>query len=194
MIPFLKARRVLAAVDFGDASASAVALAGEVARDAGGGLTVLHAETLEVPPYFTRAQVEALEAGRREARARAAEYVRTFAAQHTPIAVAPLIVDGPAGDAILRAAPDFDLVVLGTHGRRGARRWWLGSVAEDVVRHAAIPVLVTCARAEASMAEELAHITIRSSDPQALAEALRSCSFPVLFIPDALSASQRSSS
>lgn len=34
-----------------------------------------------------------------------------------------------------------DLVVIGTHGRRGVRRWLLGSVAEGVVRVASKPVL-----------------------------------------------------
>jgi nucleotide-binding universal stress UspA family protein len=35
-----------------------------------------------------------------------------------------------------------DLVVVGSHGRRGVRRFLLGSVAEDVVRHARCSVLV----------------------------------------------------
>ncbi len=35
-----------------------------------------------------------------------------------------------------------DLIVMGTHGRRGLSRVMMGSVAEDVVRHAPCPVLV----------------------------------------------------
>ncbi|MGH2405439.1 MAG: universal stress protein [bacterium] len=35
-----------------------------------------------------------------------------------------------------------DLIVMGTHGRTGLSRALLGSVAEDVIRHAEIPVLV----------------------------------------------------
>jgi nucleotide-binding universal stress UspA family protein len=35
-----------------------------------------------------------------------------------------------------------DLVVMGTHGRRGMRRMVLGSVAERFVRHAPCPVLL----------------------------------------------------
>jgi nucleotide-binding universal stress UspA family protein len=35
-----------------------------------------------------------------------------------------------------------DLIVLGSHGRSGVRRWVLGSVAEHVVRHASCSVLV----------------------------------------------------
>ena len=36
---------------------------------------------------------------------------------------------------------DFDLVVMGTHGRTGLKRWMLGSVAERVVGFSPIPVL-----------------------------------------------------
>ena len=35
-----------------------------------------------------------------------------------------------------------DLIVLGTHGRRGLRRLVLGSDAEQVVRTASVPVLL----------------------------------------------------
>jgi nucleotide-binding universal stress UspA family protein len=35
-----------------------------------------------------------------------------------------------------------ELIVVGTHGRRGARRWLLGSVAERLIRHARCSVLV----------------------------------------------------
>ena len=37
---------------------------------------------------------------------------------------------------------DADLIVLGTHGRRGLRRALLGSDAEQVARHATVPVLL----------------------------------------------------
>lgn len=36
---------------------------------------------------------------------------------------------------------DIDLIVMGTHGRTGVKRALLGSVTEDIVRHAEIPVL-----------------------------------------------------
>ncbi len=42
-----------------------------------------------------------------------------------------------------------DLVVMGTHGRRGLTRVMMGSVAEDVIRNAPCPVLVVRARPEA---------------------------------------------
>ena len=53
-------------------------------------------------------------------------------------------IGGSAADAIVREAKKqrADLIVLGTHGRRGVRRMVLGSDAEQVVRTAAIPVLL----------------------------------------------------
>jgi nucleotide-binding universal stress UspA family protein len=50
---------------------------------------------------------------------------------------------GDARDAINQAAKelDIDLIVMGTHGRRGVTRALLGSVAETVVRTAPCPVL-----------------------------------------------------
>lgn len=41
---------------------------------------------------------------------------------------------------------DIDLIVMGTHGRRGVRRLFLGSVAEEVVRRSSSPVLTVCKR------------------------------------------------
>lgn len=51
---------------------------------------------------------------------------------------------GPAAEMIVRGAATqrADLIVIGSHGRRGVRRFFLGSVAEHVVRTAHEPVLV----------------------------------------------------
>jgi universal stress protein A len=53
------------------------------------------------------------------------------------------VVDDDPRDAILKAAAAVhaDLIVIGTHGRRGLSRMLLGSVTEDVVRRAPCPVL-----------------------------------------------------
>jgi nucleotide-binding universal stress UspA family protein len=49
---------------------------------------------------------------------------------------------GRASDEILEAAGGADLVLIATHGRTGVARWWLGSVADAVIREAGCPVLV----------------------------------------------------
>ncbi|MBI4262989.1 MAG: universal stress protein [Acidobacteria bacterium] len=135
-------RRVLVAVDFGESSAAALRAAASIAARHDAALTVLHAETLEAPPYFTEGQVDLLERTRRAARAAAEAHVRTFARAATSRPVAAVVADGSPAAAIVGQAGDHDLIVLGTHGRRGAARWWLGSVAEDVIRTATVPVLV----------------------------------------------------
>lgn len=53
------------------------------------------------------------------------------------------VEDGLPAQVILQRAKDWeaDLIVMGTHGRRGLDRLLLGSVAEEVVRCSPIPVL-----------------------------------------------------
>lgn len=54
------------------------------------------------------------------------------------------IISGYPPDAILDTARDekFDMIVMGTHGRRGVSAVVFGSVAEKVVKQSRIPVLV----------------------------------------------------
>jgi universal stress protein A len=141
--------RVLVGVDFDDASASALQVAGALADAWDAELVLLHAATPDVPAYFTPAQIEGLEAERAQGRAGTVGHVRTFAAPHVSRAVRVEIAEGPPQDAILRLATALDLVVVGTNQRRGPRRWWLGSVAEAVVLHSPCPVLVVPAGAVA---------------------------------------------
>jgi nucleotide-binding universal stress UspA family protein len=140
-------RTVLVAVDFGEASARAVALANAVAARFEASLRAVYAERFEPPPYFTLDQMRRLETERHAAQAAAADHLVQFAALAGARRVEPVIADERPVDAILDAGAAADLFVLGTHGRRGPGRWWLGSVAERVVRAAHAPVLVTRAAA-----------------------------------------------
>jgi nucleotide-binding universal stress UspA family protein len=138
-------KTVLVAVDFGDASARALAIGGVMALAFGARLRAVHAERFEPPPYFTLEQIAGLAAERRVAQAAATDHLARFAAEASAYRVESIVVDEPPVDAILSEAAD--LIVTGTHGRRGPGRWWLGSVAERVVRAATMPVLVTRAAA-----------------------------------------------
>ena len=71
---------------------------------------------------------------------------------------------GSAAEEIVHAAESgqFDVVVMGTHGRSGIGRLLLGSVAETVMRHAQIPVLTVregprAMHAEAGSPKEVQH-------------------------------------
>jgi nucleotide-binding universal stress UspA family protein len=134
-------KSILVAVDFGAASARALRVARTMAKRHGSSITALHAETVEVPPYFTHDQLKDVErhhtADRREAEA----YLAAFVNQHAPGAQAKL-VDGPVVSAVVATATHYDLLVIGTHGRRGVGRWVMGSAAERIVRDTPIPTLV----------------------------------------------------
>ncbi|KAA9395862.1 universal stress protein [Haloarcula sp. CBA1130] len=85
--------------------------------------------TAEIHDSLEQTGQEAL--GRVRERARAAD-----------VSVAGSLASGPAARTILSYIEehDIDLVVMGTHGRSGLRRYLIGSVTETVVRNAAVPV------------------------------------------------------
>ncbi len=52
------------------------------------------------------------------------------------------LLEGQPVQALVGAAKGYDALLIATHGRRGLDHFWLGSVAEQVVRQAACPVVV----------------------------------------------------
>ncbi|HYT66477.1 MAG TPA: universal stress protein [Vicinamibacterales bacterium] len=134
-------RQIVIGVDFGDASARAVAVAKVVSGSFHARLRAVHAERFDPPPYFTLEQIGRLEAERRASQAAAADHLARFVGTSAN-QVESIIADAPPVDALVDASANADLLVIGTHGRRGPSRWWLGSVAERVLRAVAVPVLV----------------------------------------------------
>ncbi len=57
---------------------------------------------------------------------------------------------GSTADGIISCSKEFgaDLIVIGTHNRSGIDRLLMGSVAEHVVRHSEVPVLVVPSKSE----------------------------------------------
>ena len=78
-----------------------------------------------------------------------------------------IVRDGRPHGEILAAADerDVDLLVLGTHGRTGLRRWLLGSVAIGVIRAARRPVL-TVGRSVATVPRDLDRILVATDGRQ----------------------------
>ena len=141
-------RRILVAVDGSPAAERGLREAIRLAKAQRARLFILHV----VNEFFAYdymqgaavgADVMALlrDAGRRVL-ARALAGARKQGVRAT--AVTREIVGGAAADPITREARRLraDLIVLGTHGRRGVRRLVLGSDAEQVVRTATVPVLL----------------------------------------------------
>ncbi|MEA2525779.1 MAG: hypothetical protein QOF01_189 [Thermomicrobiales bacterium] len=58
------------------------------------------------------------------------------------------IRSGPVVDEIVASVRPEDLLALTTHGRTGLLRWFLGSVAEGVMRRSPVPLLLVRAREE----------------------------------------------
>ncbi len=58
--------------------------------------------------------------------------------------VTSLIREGPIPEMILKVADEVhaDVIAMSTHGRSGIQRWLMGSVADRVVRHSHIPVML----------------------------------------------------
>jgi nucleotide-binding universal stress UspA family protein len=63
-----------------------------------------------------------------------------------------LVWEGEPGEAIVAAADseNADLIVVGSHGRSGVSRFFIGSVSDFVVRHAHCPVMVARGTVEAT--------------------------------------------
>jgi nucleotide-binding universal stress UspA family protein len=136
-------RTILVPIDFSQTSMTALESARELAQRCDAELLVLHA--LELPvlpmgelPYSTANLFEDME---KAARKRLADYVDTLHAAGAR--VRGIFHVGAASVTILDCArkEQPDLIVMGSHGRRGVSRMFVGSVAERVVRASPGPVM-----------------------------------------------------
>jgi nucleotide-binding universal stress UspA family protein len=91
------------------------------------------------------------------------EQLKALAAKHPDIRIEPCLAEGETAAEILSVAKDMccDMIVLGTHGRRGFGRLLLGSVAEQVMRKASCPVVTAKAPRHGCAQEPIAPIVER---------------------------------
>lgn len=137
---------IVVAVDFSDSSPEVLQYAAQLAAASpGAALHVLHVVPDPLQQWGPDAigmNFEALDA---EWRANAAQQMAALAAAEPAAAAATQVVRvGRAPDTIADygAATAASIVVLGSHGHGAVRRFFLGSVAERVLRLATCPVLV----------------------------------------------------
>ncbi len=136
--------RLLVPIDFSDCTNGLVDQATELAARTGGSVTLLHA--IQAPPGLgdapldgdARTADELLTGESRALLDRFAMRARARGVRATCITRA-----GAPEEVILAAATECeaDMIMMGTHGRRGVQRMLLGSIAEQVIRRAEIPVI-----------------------------------------------------
>jgi nucleotide-binding universal stress UspA family protein len=138
-------RRIMIPVDGSPTSNQALVAALQIARDSGGRVRLVH--VVDAFAYLTGFEASAVVY---EEIRKGAQRVLTAALEIANAAGVPvdtMLVDEPGrrlGECIADEAGKWeaDLVVVGTHGRRGIARALLGSGAEQVIRLSPTPVLV----------------------------------------------------
>jgi len=139
-------KKIILATDFSDASREAAYHALLLAQTYNAELKALHvfdisAWNIPAQYYLTtgfEGFVDSIEETRQRGKDALKELAKSFG-----IKIKTIFTEGHPGHEIVRVAEELnaDLIVLGTHGYTGWKRFTLGSVAEFVVRHAPCDVL-----------------------------------------------------
>lgn len=139
-------KRIMVPLDGSDTSRQALDVAIAMARINGGELNLVHlmSESGSRPPLEQGTTSASAEAARERACNLLDDSLALAAAQG--VTATRLLVErhAPLGEAIASEATRWnaDLIVVGTHGRRGIQRFLMGSGAEQVLRAAPTHVLV----------------------------------------------------
>ena len=139
-------RRVLHASDFSRASRAAFDKAVDMARANRAELLLVHVLTPVMPimgdGYVSPKTYEDIEASTKAAGQKGLASL-VAKARKSGVRVKGLLTDGVTHEAIIRTAKSrrADLLVVGTHGRTGLKKFLLGSVAGRAVAMAPCPVL-----------------------------------------------------
>ncbi|NNE46054.1 MAG: universal stress protein [Rhodothermales bacterium] len=159
VVAVFKPERVLVAVDFSPASESALESALDFVGSRPVELHLIHVQILfdEAEEVAGKEREIAAEAERLYGRVTKQRKI----ANGTKVSYSVERDVAPAS-AILRyaAAHDIEMIVSGTHGRRGFRRMILGSVAEELVRLSECPVLTIGGEASHHLGEHMKSIVV----------------------------------
>lgn len=155
-------QQILVAVDGSETSLRALDAALQLAHDAGAQLQPLFVVDVpimayDVPGYDPTCVRDALLEEAKQVTDDAVTRMRQAGVAGTPRIIEADPVADDVAHCIQRAAADFkaDVVVIGTHGRRGFQRMVLGSVAERFLRIAQCPVLMISAHCAESPASKV---------------------------------------
>ena len=141
----MEIRRILFATDFSEGSSHALPYAADIARQYGAKLFLVHViydVAMSAGWYVPHVSIDEIY-NDMEKSARA-ELEKSFVDEMRGLGdIERVVLKGIPYEEISKFAGEkkIDLVVLGTHGRRGIDRMLFGSTAEQVVRNAPCPVL-----------------------------------------------------
>ncbi len=140
----MKLTRILVATDFSDTSEAALEYAIDLAKSFGAKITLAHLYELPVYTFPSGAMVASVDFAT-QLMSGAQQATEASCAKHAKdgVEMTPVVREGTAWEEIHKIANevDADLIVIGTHGRRGISHALLGSVAEKIIRTATRPVL-----------------------------------------------------
>lgn len=140
--------KILIAVDGERAAAHAAQVGAEFASLLGAQVALVH--SVAIPAGYTSGDTAATEELITRAIQDGERLLRSLHQRLTlPVATQDYVECGHPAMRIVEIAKRWpaDLIVIGSHGRSGVQRMLLGSVAEEVMRHAPSPVLVVPASA-----------------------------------------------
>lgn len=141
-------KRVLVPLDGSALAESALTQAKQLAKLVGAGLHLVRvvdtSSWMNAYPMVPAIELGAFQQALVKEESEVEIYLGTIASQlraqgfetHTAL------LQGRIGQSIARFAEPGDVIVMTTHGRGGLARWFLGSVAEELVRHARAPILL----------------------------------------------------
>jgi nucleotide-binding universal stress UspA family protein len=145
-MPSFAPQNILCPLDLTPASEGILRWAGLLAEAFGSHIEIIHADWSEAPYYFTEGQIGELVAEAAHRRKTLSRQLHHLAEKvlDSRVPFKTSLLDGAPVDTILahiRTTPP-DLIVIGSHGRSGLDRLLLGSVAENIARHADCPTLI----------------------------------------------------
>jgi nucleotide-binding universal stress UspA family protein len=167
-------KKILCPVDFFPASDAAVKYAAGLASNYDAQLRLLHViapvvSSMEFSAYSVDVTKSLEESSRRELNKLEA------GVRETGVDVESELKLGDVYDEIKRTIQleKPDLVVMGTHGRRGAERWFIGSTTERLLRHSPVPLVTISASGKKSFGSpEFRRILVTTDFSEGTADAL----------------------
>ena len=138
-------KKILVPLDGSPLAEAALPHAEAIAKSEGAEIVLLRVPMMPTTEFFAREPTLAVKIHEEE-QAEAIKYInmKVEELKKDHIKVTAVTQEGPVPDTILSVAEEThaDMIAMSTHGRTGIQRWLMGSVADRVVHHAHIPVML----------------------------------------------------